>query len=194
MLAVMSEPHRPDTAAGSLLVITGPPGAGKSTVARLIADRLPSSVLVEGDAFFAFLASGAIEPWLPESHGQNHVVTAAAAAATATFVDGGYATVYDGVLGPWFLPHFIASSGLRSFDYALLLPPAEDCVRRVVDRVGHGFDDEAATRHMHEQFTAADLDDRHVFVNPTGDAEATAQAVLAASSAGELRLGSDGVH
>lgn len=54
-------------AMGSLLVVTGPPGAGKSSVARILADSFDQSVLVEGDAFFAFLARGAIEPWLPES-------------------------------------------------------------------------------------------------------------------------------
>ena len=58
----------------SLLVVTGPPGAGKSTVAALVADRLPRSVLVEGDAFFAFVRRDAIEPWLPESHAQNEIV------------------------------------------------------------------------------------------------------------------------
>jgi hypothetical protein len=36
-------------------------------VARLVTDRFEPSALVEGDAFLAFLAQGAIEPWLPES-------------------------------------------------------------------------------------------------------------------------------
>jgi adenylylsulfate kinase-like enzyme len=44
----------------SLLVITGPPGAGKSTVAALVAKRSTPSVLVDGDAFFAFLDQGAM--------------------------------------------------------------------------------------------------------------------------------------
>ncbi|MFL5792310.1 MAG: AAA family ATPase, partial [Actinomycetota bacterium] len=58
-----------------LLIITGPPGAGKSTVARSVADRFEPSALVEGDAFFGFVARGYIDPWLPESHAQNAVVT-----------------------------------------------------------------------------------------------------------------------
>jgi hypothetical protein len=85
---------------GSLLVITGPPGAGKSTLARLVADTAGRSVLVEGDAFFAFLASGRVDPWLSGSHEQNTVVTKAAASAAGRFARGGYATVYDGVVGP----------------------------------------------------------------------------------------------
>lgn len=53
---------------------------------------------VEGDAFFAFLARGAIEPWLPESKEQNEVVTRAAASAAGRYAAGGYLTVYDGVV------------------------------------------------------------------------------------------------
>jgi cytidylate kinase len=57
-------------AMSSRLIVTGPPGAGKSTVARALATRFDRSALVEGDAFFAFVASGAIPPWLPESQDQ----------------------------------------------------------------------------------------------------------------------------
>jgi hypothetical protein len=85
---------------GTLLVVTGPPVAGKSTVACMVADTAEHSVLVEGDALFGFLASGAIEPWLPDSHAQNEVVTRAAAAAAGHFAGGGFTTFYDGVVGP----------------------------------------------------------------------------------------------
>src|ERR1700730_3526544 len=107
---------------GSLLVVTGPPGAGKSSVARVLADAAYESVLIEGDAFFGFLASGAIEPWLPASNDQNTVVTKAAASAAGAFATGGYTAVYDGVVGPWFLPTFGAATGLDRLDYAILLP------------------------------------------------------------------------
>ncbi len=93
-------------------MVTGPPGAGKSTVAQVLADQLERSVLVEGDAFFRFVRSGAIDPWLPGSDAQNLVVTRAVAAAAGRFSKGGFDTVYDGVVGPWFLATFAAATGL----------------------------------------------------------------------------------
>ena len=170
----------------SLLVVTGPPGAGKSTVARLIADAAERSVLVEGDAFFGFLAAGAIEPWLPASNDQNAIVTRAAASAAGQFAAGGFTTVFDGVVGPWFLPTFAAATGRPRVDYVILLPTVETCVHRVAARVGHGFTDEAATRKMHAEFEGARIPERHVLRNPTATAADIAAAVLAAATRGDL--------
>jgi predicted ABC-type ATPase len=170
----------------SLLVVTGPPGAGKSTVARAIAARFARSVVIEGDAFFAFIVSGAIAPWLPESHQQNEVVTQASAVATAAFVRGDYTVVYDGVVGPWFLPTFAAATGLDALDYAMLLPSVERCVERVATRDGHGFTDEAATRHMHDQFARASIDPRHVLHDPPEGVDEVTDLLLDLYATGSL--------
>ena len=164
----------------SLLIVTGPPGAGKSTVARLLADRFEPSVLVEGDAFFAFLARGAIPPSLPESNEQNETVTQAAASAAGRYASGGYMTVYDGVVGPWFLPTFAAATGLDHVNYIVLLPSVERCLERVATRQGHGFTDEPATRKMHDEFARADIDQRHVLVDPPDKPKAVADRIVAA--------------
>jgi hypothetical protein len=143
-------------------------------------------VLIEGDAFFAFLARGAIEPWLAASSAQNEVVTRAAASAAGVYASGGYVTIYDGVVGPWFLHTFATASGLDSLHYVILLPPVERCLERVQTRHGHGFRDEPATRKMHAEFARAAIDPRHVFGDLPDQADEVADLVVAALDAGTL--------
>src|ERR1700761_7796700 len=68
-----------------LLLLTGSPGTGKSTVAPLVADRHEPSACLDLDWFFAKLRRGAIEPWREEAHAQNRTVLGAAARACTTF-------------------------------------------------------------------------------------------------------------
>lgn len=170
---------------GSLLV-TGPPGSGKSTIASTAGARMERSVLVEGDWFFGFIATGAIDPWLPAAHAQNTIVTEAAAACTGRFA-ADYDTIFDGVIGQWFLGTFLAASGLTELDYVVLLPDVETCVERVASRVGHGFTDEAATRKMHAEFRAASIGAGHVVDSSVGTVDDVLDEVLARRVSGRLR-------
>jgi len=171
-----------------LLVVSGPPGAGKSTVSHILAGKFERSVLVAGDAFFEFLSRDAIDPWLPAAHQQNEVVVRAAAAATGQFVAAGFATVYDGVLGPWLLAEFAAAAAVGELHYVILLPPVEQCLNQVATRSEHGFKDEDATRHMHREFTQAVIDQRHLIANFAGTAKDAADEILSRLGEGALHV------
>jgi gluconate kinase len=200
---------------GSLLIVSGPPGAGKSTVSELLAASFDPSILVRGDDFFGFLANGGIDPWLPASKAQNTVVTEAAAAATGHFVNAGYDTVYDGVVGPWYLDRFVsvatataatgtaatgatatgtAATGTTAtgtteptISYVVLLPTLDRCLDRVRTRVGHGFTDEGATTKMHHEFSTAAVAARHVLTNDDDEPGDVAAQVLSLVADGSLR-------
>jgi hypothetical protein len=79
--------------------------------------------------------------------------------------------VYDGVIGPWFLPTFARATGLACLDCLVVLPSLERCVGRVATRQGHGFTDEGATCKMHGEFARAAVDRRHVLLDPPDDPE-----------------------
>ncbi|WP_331371054.1 hypothetical protein [Blastococcus saxobsidens] len=145
--------------------MTGPPGAGKSTVSRVLSGMFEHSARVAGDDFFGFIDRGYLAPWIREAHQQNETVVSAAAAAAGRLAAGGYTVVYDGVIGPWFVDVFGQTAGVTRLHYALLLPPEQLCLHRVQSRVGHGFTDLDAARHMYAEFANAEIDRRHVIAN-----------------------------
>ena len=172
-----------------LIVVTGPPGAGKSTVARALVTQFESAALVPGDDFFAFVVRGAVLPWLPQAHDQNEIVLDAAASAAGRLAAGGYTTVYDGVVGPWSLGSFTAATGLPRLGYLVLLPSVERCVSRVARRLNHGFTDERVTRQMHHEFAVAEIAPRHVMADPPDDAATTVRLIQDRLADGSLYTG-----
>ena len=119
-----------------VLLLTGSPGCGKTTVAPLVADRHQPSVCLDLDWFFAKVRKGFVEPWRREAHQQNRVILGAAAAAVAAFAEGAYFTVAEGILYPHMLDLFTeacAPHGI-SLHYAVLRAPISVVQQRVQDR------------------------------------------------------------
>ncbi|HEY0001024.1 MAG TPA: AAA family ATPase [Actinoplanes sp.] len=94
---------------GDVIILTGPPAAGKTTVAALLAaDAGSPTVHLTTDLFYRSIRTGFVLPFLPDAQRQNEVVIEA---IVATFARGGYDVVVDGIIGPWFLPPFRAATG-----------------------------------------------------------------------------------
>jgi thymidylate kinase len=152
-----------------LLILTGPPGAGKTTVAPLVAEHFAPSIVLEADALWAHVVRGFVEPWEAESAEQNRALVGASLAAAARLTSSGYATVLSGHIGPWFidlLNHELAP--LRtSVVYMVLRPSLEDCLARCAKRHSDSrhagaLGDETVIRQLYQSYSNLEGFERHV--------------------------------
>jgi len=178
------------TVQGSMIVITGPPGAGKSTVSRIVADSFETSVLLIGDEFHHFIRRGYVSPWLPESERQNEVVIDSTAAAAVSYAMGGYLVVVDGIIGHWFLERWLAHvPDELPVSYIILRPSKDVAVRRATERAGErDLISSGPVVLMHDVFTERGGFDDHVLDSSEMTAEATATAILKLVDEGRLLL------
>jgi predicted kinase len=176
---------------GHVLILSGPPGSGKSTIADLLTRGDRPAVHLHSDDFFErTIKGGFVPPWLPASQAQNETVTRALAAAAFAFAAGDYAVVLDGIVGPWFLDPYRDAArvhGVR-LHYAVLRSDVELSVRRVMARSTPGPKDAAVVRALHAQFSSLGSLESHVLDSGKGSPGSVADAVRTALAQGRLVL------
>ncbi|MEU6011844.1 AAA family ATPase [Streptomyces sp. NPDC047453] len=176
-----------------MTVLTGPPGAGKSTVAALVADRLTPSVHLHSDDFWHYIKQGWIAPYLPEAHQQNKVVLQVLVSAAFGYASGGYQVVCDGIVGPWFIDLFRTAAQEQAvpLNYVILRPNQHTTLERATGRSGDVLTDPEPIRSLHDQFSSLGVYEAHVLDSSNLTAEATADTVLQGIARGIYLLDPD---
>lgn len=143
-----------------LLIVSGPPCAGKTTVATLLASRCSRGLHIPSDVFYAFPAHP-IPPYRAGSHEQNASVIKAAVRCGASFASDGYDVFLDGVFGAWFMPlvaQVLVPLGVP-VELAVLDVDLESALERARLR---GLQAERMVTTMHAAFAAQPLPQRHL--------------------------------
>jgi predicted kinase len=177
-----------------IVIVSGPPGSGKSSVARRLAEGspFPRAVHLHTDDFYAYVRKGFIAPWLPEANEQNAVIVEALTASARMYAAGGFEVIVDGVVGPWFLgPWLRAEAEGVDVRYVVLRPDEATTVARAINRKEPGaLVDPEPVRKMWQEFANLGRWEGHV-VDTTGMSLDETVAVLQGRLAGgELRLDS----
>jgi adenylate kinase family enzyme len=175
----------------SLTIITGPPGAGKTTVAGAVARSRSLGVHLVADQCFHWIASGYVAPWLPAANHQNGIVIDAIGAASGRYAEGGYDVVVDGIVGPWFLWRFQQAAGPSglTLQYVVLRPTREVALGRALGRRSAGsLVDPGPAGAMYDVFEDLGLFELHVVDSSQQESAATAADVRRRLDAGQFAL------
>jgi hypothetical protein len=173
---------------GNILVLTGSPGAGKSTTARsLVATFGGPAVHLHSVDFWHFIRKGAIPPYLPEAHSQNEVVIGVLAHAAEGYAKGDYFVVVDGIIGPWLI-HPFRNLGLP-LHYIVLRPALDAAIERCRFRGGDTLADPEAISALYKQFCTLDEFEKYVIETAGLSLDETLAAVQAGLVSGHFRLG-----
>ena len=171
-----------------IVIVSGPPGSGKSSVCESLCGRYDRTVHLETDLLFAAIRMGYEKPWKPGTSRQNAMVTRAAARAATAYAQDLYAVFIDAVVGRMeFFDIFIQelAPAERQVHFVTLLPDLETTVRRGLTRETTRRVPEDILRRMHAQFVEGGVRAGCTIDNSAMTADEAADAVMGACGRGE---------
>src|SRR5919106_422119 len=155
----MAMPERssyPNPTYSGIYLITGPMAAGKSTVARLLAQRFDRGVHLESDFFRRSIVSGRIEMTpdpSPEALEQLRLRYRLAAAAADSYCEAGFTVALEDVVAGQLLGEYRTLIRSRPCNVIVLMPSLEAVVARDAARQHQGYT-QWTVEELYEGFAA----------------------------------------
>ena len=174
-----------------IVIISGPPGSGKSSVARRLAEQsiCERAVHMHTDDFYRSIRKGYISTWLPEAQEQNITVLEAFTASAIRYAVGGYEVIVDGIIGPWFLdPWLKAVQDGLDVHFVVLRPALQTSVARAVQRPSEALVNPEIVGKMWRYFAHLGPYEPHVIDTTLLTLDESVATVRTSLAAGELRL------
>jgi hypothetical protein len=170
-----------------ILVISGPVGGGKTTVAKLVVAQWGTPVAyLEGDEFWKFFMTRAPADSQAEARFRDgRIVVQALIASAARFARGGYDAIVDFTILPQAMPGIVAGVKDIPLDYAVICPSLETCRARIATRDDSDY---KPYEGFHALFANLGRFEPHVIRDDTAEAGELAARIHASLAADELRV------
>jgi adenylate kinase family enzyme len=168
-----------------IILLSGPVGAGKSTVARELMRLLPGpTAYIEGDTFWSFIAKGAADP---RNLKNFKMIMTSMTAAAVPYALYGNEVVLDFSIPPWFLDTARAVVKVKDvpLDFVVLRPSMEVCAARAAGRSEGAIADYAPYRDLYMSFNEAE---HHIIQDDKSDAATVASRIRDGLDGGKFRL------
>ncbi|WP_321843469.1 phosphotransferase-like protein [Paraburkholderia bannensis] len=141
---------------GQIIVLSGPPGSGKTSVARALVPLLPQPVAwIEGDRFWKFI----VKPDARERHENFRILIRSMTAACLPFARSGFHVVLDFSVPPAMLDTLRTIVKDIPLHYVLLRPSVETCALRASGRDAGKIADYETLRGFYTLFTGEGASD-----------------------------------